>query len=434
MVLLCLAFAVFHAPVRLDRGALGARLRRRRRCCCAPFAWVATEILRAPHLLRVPLVPARLQPARQPADRSRSPASRAVYGGLVPRGPGLVRAGLRRRGAAPRAAAGRALAVVVLVAGGGLGQTARGACAQPIAETGPHPRRPRAGGIPQDEKWEPRAPGTNVGRHLRPHGAGRSRGRAPRGLARVRGAVPLRRPTRARRRAAGPRARGSASTCSSATTTASARRGAAASTSAPSCSAPDGACSLRYHKMQLVPFGEYVPLQPLLTLGGRVAAKLVQQVADFTPGDGAAVGERRRPPRSAARSATRRSSPDLVRARSPRAGAELLVNITNDAWYGRTSAPYQHFAMAAFAPSRTGVTWCARRTPASPPSWTRAAASSAHPRSSSGACSCTTCPSSPGLTFYTRHGDVFALGLRCGGSRASACDGRRRRCVARRGR
>ncbi len=29
-------------------------------------------------------------------------------------------------------------------------------------------------------------------------------------------------------------------------------------------------------------------------------------------------------------------------------GAELLVNITNDAWYGRTSAPYQHLAMAVF--------------------------------------------------------------------------------------
>jgi len=29
-------------------------------------------------------------------------------------------------------------------------------------------------------------------------------------------------------------------------------------------------------------------------------------------------------------------------------GANLLVNVTNDAWYGRTSAPYQHFSMAVF--------------------------------------------------------------------------------------
>ncbi|MFW5854439.1 MAG: apolipoprotein N-acyltransferase, partial [Thermodesulfobacteriota bacterium] len=31
-----------------------------------------------------------------------------------------------------------------------------------------------------------------------------------------------------------------------------------------------------------------------------------------------------------------------------RNGARLLVNITNDAWYGATSAPYQHFSMAVF--------------------------------------------------------------------------------------
>ena len=39
--------------------------------------------------------------------------------------------------------------------------------------------------------------------------------------------------------------------------------------------------------------------------------------------------------------------PDLVREFAAR-GAQLLVNITNDGWYGRTSAPYQHFAMAKF--------------------------------------------------------------------------------------
>ena len=35
-------------------------------------------------------------------------------------------------------------------------------------------------------------------------------------------------------------------------------------------------------------------------------------------------------------------------------GAELLVNITNDAWYGRTSAPYQHLAMTAFRAVENG--------------------------------------------------------------------------------
>jgi apolipoprotein N-acyltransferase len=38
--------------------------------------------------------------------------------------------------------------------------------------------------------------------------------------------------------------------------------------------------------------------------------------------------------------------PDLTR-RFVAQGAELLVNITNDAWFGRTSAPYQHLVMEA---------------------------------------------------------------------------------------
>jgi apolipoprotein N-acyltransferase len=37
--------------------------------------------------------------------------------------------------------------------------------------------------------------------------------------------------------------------------------------------------------------------------------------------------------------------PELIR-RFVRAGSELLTTITNDAWYGRTSAPYQHFEQA----------------------------------------------------------------------------------------
>ena len=39
--------------------------------------------------------------------------------------------------------------------------------------------------------------------------------------------------------------------------------------------------------------------------------------------------------------------PGLVRSFVER-GADVLVTITNDAWFGRTSAPYQHFAIAVF--------------------------------------------------------------------------------------
>ena len=115
---------------------------------------------------------------------------------------------------------------------------------------------------------------------------------------------------------------------------------------------PDGDLGLRYHKMRLVPFGEYVPVQSILTLGGRVAAKVVKQVADFTPGDEAATGMVDGH-RVGAFICYEAIFPDAVRLFAA-GGAELLVNITNDAWYGRTSAPYQHMAMAAFRAVENG--------------------------------------------------------------------------------
>jgi apolipoprotein N-acyltransferase len=109
---------------------------------------------------------------------------------------------------------------------------------------------------------------------------------------------------------------------------------------------PSGELAARYHKIRLVPFGEYVPLQPLFTLGGRFVAKLVQEVSDFTPGteavtgavDGRGIG---------GFICYEAIFPGLVR-RFAAGGAEILVNVTNDAWYGTTSAPHQHLAMAAF--------------------------------------------------------------------------------------
>jgi len=109
---------------------------------------------------------------------------------------------------------------------------------------------------------------------------------------------------------------------------------------------PEGHLAARYRKIHLVPFGEYVPLQRVFTFGGRFAAKLVQEVSDFSPGTEAttAVVDGHRIGGYICYEAI---FPGLVR-RFAAAGAELLVNITNDAWYGTTSAPYQHLAMAAF--------------------------------------------------------------------------------------
>ena len=46
--------------------------------------------------------------------------------------------------------------------------------------------------------------------------------------------------------------------------------------------------------------------------------------------------------------------PSLVRS-SVQQGAELLVNITYDAWYGRTSAPHQHLLLATVRSAEHGI-------------------------------------------------------------------------------
>jgi apolipoprotein N-acyltransferase len=115
---------------------------------------------------------------------------------------------------------------------------------------------------------------------------------------------------------------------------------------------PQGELVYRYRKMHLVPFGEYVPLKGLFTLGGRFAAKLVQEVSDFTPGSHATTGEVDGH-RIGGYICYEAIFPSLVR-RFAAEGAELLVNVTNDAWYGTTSAPYQHLAMAAFRAVENG--------------------------------------------------------------------------------
>ncbi len=97
-----------------------------------------------------------------------------------------------------------------------------------------------------------------------------------------------------------------------------------------------------YDKIHLVPFGEYVPLQQYMPFVHR----LVVAAGDFRS------GEKSTPlsfPKAKAGVLICFESifPELARAMT-RNGAQILVNITNDAWYGMTSAPYQHFSMAVF--------------------------------------------------------------------------------------
>lgn len=108
---------------------------------------------------------------------------------------------------------------------------------------------------------------------------------------------------------------------------------------------PSGNIAMRYHKMRLVPFGEYLPL-PSFISSLLPVKRLVQSVSDFTPGTQASTGQV--PGVSiGAFICYEAIFPSLVR-RFPLAGAQVLFNLTNDGWYGTSAAPYQHYAMARF--------------------------------------------------------------------------------------
>lgn len=91
-----------------------------------------------------------------------------------------------------------------------------------------------------------------------------------------------------------------------------------------------------YDKVHLVPFGEYVPLASVLFFVDR----MVQGIGDFAP------GTRLKPIESpwgrlGVQVCFESIFPDLSR-RLVRAGARLLITVTNDAWFGRSSGAFQH--------------------------------------------------------------------------------------------
>ncbi len=105
--------------------------------------------------------------------------------------------------------------------------------------------------------------------------------------------------------------------------------------------APDGSRVGRYDKIHLVPFGEYIPFKNLLVF----AHKLTGRVSDFTRGTDHRVFLL--PTQAGANHrygvfiCYEAAFADEVR-HFARNGAEVLVNISDDGWYGDTSAPWQH--------------------------------------------------------------------------------------------
>lgn len=98
-----------------------------------------------------------------------------------------------------------------------------------------------------------------------------------------------------------------------------------------------------YDKHHLVPFGEYIPFRDKLNITPIAAA--ISGIGDFTPGTGPRT-IRGVPglPAASLLVCYEVIFPGQVADRKDR--PDWMVNVTNDAWYGRTAGPYQHLAIA----------------------------------------------------------------------------------------
>ncbi|MBI5145405.1 MAG: apolipoprotein N-acyltransferase, partial [Candidatus Omnitrophica bacterium] len=105
----------------------------------------------------------------------------------------------------------------------------------------------------------------------------------------------------------------------------------------------------QYDKLHLVPFGEYIPLRKALPF-----LETVVPIGDFTAGREYTVFKQ--VTRSPGHQVTSQLSvlicfedlfPELSRE-FVKKGADFLINITNDAWFKKTSSPYQHLCASVF--------------------------------------------------------------------------------------
>jgi len=105
---------------------------------------------------------------------------------------------------------------------------------------------------------------------------------------------------------------------------------------------PENKIKGKYNKIHLVPYGEYIPLKKLFPF----IDKMVEGIGDFA--SGSKVKNLSIPSSSFATIICYEIIfPDLVR-KFVKEGAGFIVNITNDAWFGATSAPYQALSMCSF--------------------------------------------------------------------------------------
>ena len=110
--------------------------------------------------------------------------------------------------------------------------------------------------------------------------------------------------------------------------------------------AADGRILGRYDKQHLLAFGEYIPLQHYLPFLRHISPT----IGNLTPGPGGIVTL----PNGVGLGPLicyEDIIPHLAR-QAVRQGAQVLVNLTNDVWFGATRAPYQHRAPGGLSGGR----------------------------------------------------------------------------------
>jgi apolipoprotein N-acyltransferase len=103
----------------------------------------------------------------------------------------------------------------------------------------------------------------------------------------------------------------------------------------------------RYDKIRLVSFGEYVPWRPIFTPLGLERLAYSLGVSDFEAGKAIKVFSLKEKFEFSVLICFEDTFPSLAR-RSVEAGADFLVVMTNDAWFGNSAAPYQHVQASVF--------------------------------------------------------------------------------------
>lgn len=164
-----------------------------------------------------------------------------------------------------------------------------------------------------------------------------------------------------------------------------------------------------YRKIHLVPFGEYIPFRKTFPPFARLAGGMVP--GDFTPGGDFTVFETENPRLKIAPLICFEDTLGELTRHFVENGAQLLVNLTNDGWFGRTAQPEQHLVNAVFRAvetrrplvrsTNTGVT-CSVDPCGRVDMWLLPFRQGFQAREIS-------VPVAGPLTFYTRHGEAFAM-------------------------